>query len=79
MAFKIEDVLTAEQRAGIIEQRIAQWAAELFALQLNADVAKDVSPDADVSQAETDIATLTRAIKVAQRKATAIAAELPAP
>ena len=77
-AFNVEDVLTAEQRQAIIDQRVQSWAVDLFSHQLNRDAALEVDPAADVSEADNAIATITRAIVSAQGKAVEVQAEVAA-
>lgn len=59
-------LLTSEQRRNILEQRLAQFAAEAYQHSLNKQVALATGSDESAAQADEAIAILENAIEIHQ-------------
>lgn len=66
MALDYSALLTADQKRGILEQRLAQFAAEAFQHDINKQVAEASGNTEGVAQAEAALAVLDTAITVHQ-------------
>jgi hypothetical protein len=64
MSIDFDTVLTNEQKAEIIQQRITQFAAEAYQHMLNKKTAEKVGAEDQVENIEKNIATLEAAIAV---------------
>lgn len=78
MTLDIAQILTAEERQQVIDQRVKSWAVDLFGHQLNRTAALALDPKADTSDSDTAIAILTGAIESALPQQEAITAEIQA-
>lgn len=66
MAIDYSNLLTTEQKKSILEQRLAQFAAEAYQHTLNKEVAKDNAEA--VAAADEALAILDKAITVHQEE-----------
>ena len=66
MAIDYSSLLTAEQKQNILNQRIAQFAAEAWQHELNKQTCTQLNDEAGVASAEQALATLEAAINVHQ-------------
>lgn len=66
MAIDYNALLTEEQKRGILNQRIAQFAAEAWQHELNKQTCQHIGDDAGVENADKALATLEAAITVHQ-------------
>ena len=68
MTIKFSEILTPEQQRSILEQRIAQFAAEGYQHELNKKVSENTSNEAGVEESENMIKILSEAINVYQQE-----------
>jgi predicted metal-dependent HD superfamily phosphohydrolase len=73
MAIDYTSLLTAEQKQNILNQRIAQFAAEAWQHELNKQTCAQLNDEAGVASAEQALATLEAAINVHQAELNNIA------
>ena len=66
MAIDYSTLLTAEQKQNILNQRIAQFAAEAWQHELNKQTCEQLNDEAGVASATQALATLEAAIGVHQ-------------
>lgn len=66
MAIDFNNLLTAEQKTQIINQRIEQFATEAFQHELNKQVAESVGDTASIAQADEALVILESAITTYQ-------------
>jgi hypothetical protein len=66
MAIDYTSLLTAEQKQNILNQRIAQFAAEAWQHELNKQTCTQLNDEAGVASADQALATLEAAINVHQ-------------
>lgn len=66
MAIDYSTLLTAEQKQNILNQRIAQFAAEAWQHELNKQTCEQLNDEAGVASATQALATLEAAISVHQ-------------
>lgn len=66
MTIDYNALLTAEQKQNILNQRIAQFAAEAWQHELNKQTCQHIGDDAGVENANKALATLEAAITVHQ-------------
>lgn len=64
MAIDFGALLSDEQKKQILEQRVAQFAAEAFQHGLNKQVAEKIGNEEGVAQADAALATLEEALAV---------------
>lgn len=77
MAFSIDDYLTVEEKAQIIEQRRRQWAADLYGHTLNAE-AIVASGEPIPAETATAIEALQSALQSTDAKKAEVDAEVAA-
>ena len=68
-------LLTAEQKAALLEQRIQQFAAEAYQHDLNKQVAENLGDIDGIRQADEALKTLNAAITVYQTEQATIVSE----
>lgn len=68
MTINYEDLLTKEQKVNILQQRLAQFAAEAWQHQLNKQTAESLGDTASVENADNAISIINAAIAVHQQK-----------
>jgi len=73
MALDYSALLSDEQKKSILEQRIAQFAAEAYQHDINKTVATAAGNTEGVAQAEAALSTLEAAINVHQEELAKIA------
>lgn len=66
MAIDYSNLLTAEQKKSILEQRIAQFAAEAWQHELNKKACQQLNDEAGIANADNALAVLEAAITVHQ-------------
>jgi cell division septum initiation protein DivIVA len=72
MAINFSEILDVEQRKSILEQRIAQFAAEGYQHELNKTVSENTENEAGVEESEKMITILSAAIEVYQKELDAL-------
>lgn len=75
MAIDFNALLTPEQKRNLIEQRLAQFAAEAYQHELNRQVAAQLDQPELASQSEKALGELEAAITVHQTELEAIPSE----
>lgn len=75
MAIDYSALLTDEQKRNILNQRIAQFAAEAWQHELNKQTCQGLGDDAGVESADKALAVLEAAINVHQTELAAIPTE----
>lgn len=66
MAIDYSNLLSAEQKKSILEQRIAQFAAEAWQHELNKKACQQLNDEAGIANADNALAVLEAAITVHQ-------------
>lgn len=66
MAIDYSNLLSAEQKKSILEQRIAQFAAEAWQHELNKKACEQLNDEAGIANADNALAVLEAAITVHQ-------------
>ncbi len=66
--FDPSSILSDDEKAAIVNQRAKQWAAEAFSHQLNREALLEADPNADTSDIDLALETLTKAVKNAANK-----------
>lgn len=66
--FDPASILTDDEKASIVNQRAKQWAAEAYSHQLNREALLDADPEANTSDIDAALATLSKAVKHATVK-----------
>jgi hypothetical protein len=66
MAIDYANLLTADQKRSILEQRIAQFASEAYQHELNKQVAETIGDEASVNNANAALATIEVAVTTHQ-------------
>ena len=74
MTIDYTSLLTAEQKRGILQQRIAQFAAEAYQHSLNKTTCKSLEDNAGVENADKALAILEAAIATHQAELDALPA-----
>lgn len=74
MAIDYSSLLSAEQKAALVQQRIQQFAAEAYQHELNKQVAEQIGDETAVAQADAALATLEVAISTYQAEEATLAA-----
>ncbi len=67
-AFDPASILSDDEKAAIVNQRAKQWAAEAFSHQLNREALLEADPQADTSDIDAALATLSSAVENAVSK-----------
>ena len=75
--FNIDDYLSAEEKAQIVEQRRKQWAADLFGHQLNAEATIAAGEEVP-AQTTVAIESLKAALQSSDEKSATLKAEVEA-
>ena len=75
MAIDYSNLLTAEQKQNILNQRISQFAAEAWQHELNKKTCEQLNDGDGVTSAENALAVLEAAINVHQTELAEIPAE----
>lgn len=73
MAIDYSSLLTPEQKKSILEQRLAQFAAEAYQHEINKSVAAATGNDEGVKVAEESLAILDKAISIHKDELDALA------
>lgn len=68
MTIDYSNLLTAEQKKSILEQRIAQFAAEAWQHELNKKACEQLNDEAGIANADNALAILETAINVHQQE-----------
>jgi hypothetical protein len=66
MAIDFDTLLTVEQKRNILEQRIQQFAAEGYQINLNKQIAESTENTAGVEEAENNLVIIEQAINTYQ-------------
>ena len=74
--FDPSSVLSDDEKVAIVNQRAKQWAAEAYGHQLNRDALLASDSNADTSDIDAALSTLTAAVEQAVAKADEIQAEI---
>lgn len=72
--FDPASLLSDDEKATIVNQRAKQWAAEAFSHQLNREALLATDPQADTSDIDAALSTLTTAVEQAMVKSNEISA-----
>lgn len=68
-------ILSDDEKAAIVNQRAKQWAAEAFSHQLNREALLEADPQADTSDIDAALATLSVAVERVVTKSEQLSAE----
>jgi len=74
-AFDPASILSDDEKAAIVNQRAKQWAAEAFSHQLNREALLEADPQADTSDIDAALATLSVAVERVVTKSEQLSAE----
>ena len=66
MAIDFESLLTTQQKRDLLQNRIAQFAAEAYQYTLNKKTAEDINSESQIEAADKNLEILESAIKVHQ-------------
>ena len=73
--FDPASILSDDEKAAIVNQRAKQWAAEAFSHQLNREALLEADPQADTSDIDAALATLSVAVERVVTKSEQLSAE----
>lgn len=73
--FDPSSILSDDEKAAIVNQRAKQWAAEAFSHQLNREALLEADPQADTSDIDAALATLSVAVERVVTKSEQLSAE----
>jgi hypothetical protein len=66
MAIDFESLLTTQQKRDLLQNRIAQFAAEAYQYTLNKKTAEDINSESQIEAADKNLEILESAIRVHQ-------------
>ena len=75
MAIDYSSLLTGEQKKQILEQRIAQYAAEGYQHEINKQIAQSLGNEEGVASSDAALALLEASFKVHQQELAALPKE----
>lgn len=73
MAIDFNNLLTAEQKRDLLNQRLSQFASEAYQHELNRQIAEQISDQPGIDQAQSALNTLEIAIDVHQAELDSLA------
>jgi hypothetical protein len=66
MAIDFESLLTTQQKRDLLQNRIAQFAAEAYQYTLNKKTAEDINSESQIEAADKNLEILESAIRIHQ-------------
>ena len=76
MAIDFESLLTTQQKRDLLQNRIAQFAAEAYQYTLNKKTAEDINSESQIEAADKNLEILESAIRVHQAELEALPSDL---